>query len=217
MSYSISTSNHNPLTPVWCEYLVVSYSISTSNHNYADRVSVEGIVVSYSISTSNHNIYSEGIRVDELCLIPFLHQTTTCRLAISWYIGCVLFHFYIKPQLDCCPVTLCTVVSYSISTSNHNKRMQDCLMDMLCLIPFLHQTTTTKQFIEQMRGLCLIPFLHQTTTMRWRYLFCGELCLIPFLHQTTTQMLLLSQCLSLCLIPFLHQTTTIRGRRLTEE
>ena len=99
-----------------------------------------------------------------LYLIPFLHQTTTdfdyetlikgCIL-FHFYIkpqrlvhvvgnagSCILFHFYIKPQLHCCCLLLTlscilfhfyikpqptfvsiyrhTVVSYSISTSNHN-------------------------------------------------------------------------------------------------
>ena len=34
--------------------------------------------------------------------------------------GCVLFYFYIKPQLPCGKCAECRVVSYSISTSNHN-------------------------------------------------------------------------------------------------
>ena len=34
-----------------------------------------------------------------LCLILFLHQTTTLRLGISKWNCCVLFYFYIKPQL----------------------------------------------------------------------------------------------------------------------
>ena len=34
----------------------------------------------------------------KLYLIPFLHQTTTAAVGISNPDGCILFHFYIKPQ-----------------------------------------------------------------------------------------------------------------------
>ena len=34
--------------------------------------------------------------------------------------GCILFHFYIKPQRCYCVECAELVVSYSISTSNHN-------------------------------------------------------------------------------------------------
>ena len=77
-----------------------------------------------------------------LYLIPFLHQTTTMvfnirssagcilfhfyikpQLAIRafqpWF-GCILFHFYIKPQLRRNTRKYWLVVSYSISSSNHN-------------------------------------------------------------------------------------------------
>ena len=123
------------------------------------------IVVSYSISTSNHNAAKLQTTFDVLYLIPFLHQTTTILTAILGALGCILFHFYIKPQLMflllilvfCCILfhfyikpqpsyinsftslrcilfhfyikpQLCrlqssaqSVVSYSISTSNHNE------------------------------------------------------------------------------------------------
>ena len=39
------------------------------------------------------------------------------------------------------------VVSYSISTSNHNKPKDDKPKDELYLIPFLHQTTTGQQML----------------------------------------------------------------------
>ena len=37
--------------------------------------------------------------------------------------GCILFHFYIKPQLPSQYLLLSYVVSYSISTSNHNGKL----------------------------------------------------------------------------------------------
>ena len=55
---------------------------------------------------------------------------------------CILFHFYIKPQLAANSHDSRRVVSYSISTSNHNAVGIDCFIIKLYLIPFLHQTTT---------------------------------------------------------------------------
>ena len=99
---------------------VVSYSISTSNHNLMQIQSVFSIVVSYSISTSNHNRELNAIYEPLLYLIPFLHQTTTLVSRAIAKLGCILFHFYIKPQQAGGSRHKSGVVSYSISTSNHN-------------------------------------------------------------------------------------------------
>ncbi len=56
------------------------------------------------------------------------------------------------------------VVSYSISTSNHNILVRNRFIYRLYLIPFLHQTTTIISFFRCELSLYLIPFLHQTTT-----------------------------------------------------
>ena len=98
VSYSISTSNHNTHKSPTLYGWVVSYSISTSNHNNStDRRSRRG-VVSYSISTSNHNVAQTNKMGILLYLIPFLHQTTTPSAPNKSICGCILFHFYIKPQ-----------------------------------------------------------------------------------------------------------------------
>ena len=55
-----------------------------------------------------------------LYLIPFLHQTTTKDAMTTNTKCCILFHFYIKPQQLLFTFSSKTVVSYSISTSNHN-------------------------------------------------------------------------------------------------
>ena len=79
-------------------------------------------------------------------------------------LSCILFHFYIKPQPAHAHQDESWVVSYSISTSNHN-RYNNWRKDMLLyLIPFLHQTTTDKYQCRSRYRLYLIPFLHQTTT-----------------------------------------------------
>ncbi len=55
-----------------------------------------------------------------LYLIPFLHQTTTLISSSIFSNSCILFHFYIKPQPSIREKDTAVVVSYSISTSNHN-------------------------------------------------------------------------------------------------
>ena len=55
---------------------------------------------------------------------------------------CILFHFYIKPQHLMYNTDSNGVVSYSISTSNHNLVQRCRTLVELYLIPFLHQTTT---------------------------------------------------------------------------
>ena len=103
-----------------CKFNVVSYSISTSNHNVLLMVSKPSLlylirflhqtttckgsnyfwlVVSYSISTSNHNLDYNTSNKNQLYLIRFLHQTTTCGCRFSNIARCILFDFYIKPQL----------------------------------------------------------------------------------------------------------------------
>ena len=148
----------------------------------------------------------------KLYLIPFLHQTTTSTNVNFPASRCILFHFYIKPQPHTMIKALCVVVSYSISTSNHNSSSEASSLRLLYLIPFLHQTTTCGKCEVCLNKLYLIPFLHQTTTSNiWvsqNYL----LYLIPFLHQTTTSWTYGCSYVLLYLIPFLHQTTTLHSQ-----
>ena len=97
--YSVSTSNHNSICLWMPLYSVVSYSVSTSNHNYQYWIPLNFMVVSYSVSTSNHNFASVAQYERELYLILFLHQTTTCCVGTLALARCILFCFYIKPQL----------------------------------------------------------------------------------------------------------------------
>ena len=208
---------------------VVSYSISTSNHNFRLLRLIDSSVVSYSISTSNHNKWIFRNKKKKLYLIPFLHQTTTFIPVAFDFIGCILFHFYIKPQHRAIGRADKRVVSYSISTSNHNIGAKTCSKALLYLIPFLHQTTTRSGDIKDYFGCILFHFYikpqlqlssgrhggvvsysistsnHNLPMVQTRMCL---LYLIPFLHQTTTVYPPLATQLALYLIPFLHQTTT---------
>ena len=99
---------------------VVSYWISTSNHNQRVCHKSLRIVVSYWISTSNHNFDPSILWSLSLYLIEFLHQTTTMNVLLIIVYSCILLNFYIKPQLTLTCDMSVMVVSYWISTSNHN-------------------------------------------------------------------------------------------------
>ena len=148
------------------------------------------------------------MNTEVLYLIPFLHQTTTRDNFTIKGVCCILFHFYIKPQLERGGRLLYTVVSYSISTSNHN--VSRGYLDKFQVVSYSISTSNhnTALLITPLAALYLIPFLHQTTTGILTSSKVDQLYLIPFLHQTTTSLIIKINKMKLYLIPFLHQTTT---------
>ena len=120
VSYLVSTSNHNNGEMIKDEDLVVSYLVSTSNHNCSNSFPLALSVVSYLVSTSNHNTCPVLVDHFMLFLISYLHQTTTPRQSTTTSTSCFLSRIYIKPQLPSRDVLLIDVVSYLVSTSNHN-------------------------------------------------------------------------------------------------
>ena len=144
VSYWISTSNHNGKSANLSKHFVVSYWISTSNHN-AQSVDAD-IILLYLIEflhqTTTFEIWRRCKRA--LYLIEFLHQTTTSPRWIALSCRCILLNFYIKPQRRFEISYLLWVVSYWISTSNHNLSQVNSPFVSLYLIEFLHQTTTPR-------------------------------------------------------------------------
>ena len=145
-------------------------------------------------------------------------------------IGCILLNFYIKPQpmfVDVAQVNVVSywistsnhnlkvtktrlriVVSYWISTSNHNDRLP--ILDVQYVVSYWISTSNHNlaRLLLSAHKLYLIEFLHQTTT-RWpSERIETPLYLIEFLHQTTTPDWFIIICELLYLIEFLHQTTT---------
>ena len=82
--------------------------------------------------------------------------------------SCILSKFYIKPQLVANAMSVCVVVSYRNSTSNHNSIPMLGQALRLYLIEILHQTTTRRSGFFAPRALYLIEILHQTTTATTR-------------------------------------------------
>ena len=129
---------------------------------------------------------------DGCILFHFYIKPQLYQVGRVFFWRCILFHFYIKPQ-HCVDYPVCmlvvsysistsnhnfpgqrinpgTVVSYSISTSNHNSHAERLLRMQLYLIPFLHQTTTPSNIHTGDTPLYLIPFLHQTTTLNTSFI-----------------------------------------------
>ena len=118
-------------------------------------------IASYFISSSNHNL---ARLAGSLFLISYHHQTTTC--VYSWYCWfcCFLSHIIIKPQLLATLEWRATVVSYLISSSNHNPTAFYIPIGLLFLISYHHQTTTCSSWMAFALMLFLISYHHQTTT-----------------------------------------------------
>ena len=121
-----------------------------------------------------------------LTLILFHHQTTTIKCRVFLISCCFLSYFIIKPQQSGMFQPFSNVVSYLISSSNHNCKWAFFMFYRLFLILFHHQTTTTVCVLTQSATLFLILFHHQTTTIPLGSYTKGQLFLILFHHQTTT-------------------------------
>ena len=208
VSYWISTSNHNGNYPRYQFDSVVSYWISTSNHNSGCAVFKTRRLYLIEFLHQTTTLFVDMLQVNRLYLIEFLHQTTTNGLRLLSQSGCILLNFYIKPKQTDCAFWRTRVVSYWISTSNHNYQRLINWFSKLYLIEFLHQTTTRGRSGRSRLRLYLIEFLHQTTTVHNRVRGAILLYLIEFLHQTTTIRGCGWSSLRLYLIEFLHQTTT---------
>ena len=169
------------LFSVWSGFsFVVYYIVSTSNHNGCSpatcRILLSIISFLHQTTTDGKPVYS----LDRLSIISFLHQTTTVSLQLTRGTSCLLYRFYIKPQLltanpiglivvyyivstsnHNCPWTcklVFVVVYYIVSTSNHNSLSTWLFVIALSIISFLHQTTTDIKFINEEKRCLLYRF-----------------------------------------------------------
>ena len=101
-----------------------------------------------------------------LYLIPFLHQTTTDggnnvfpQSVVSYSISTS------NHNLSIFKIYLLIVVSYSISTSNHNSKYE--MVAKKAVVSYSISTSNHNDIALRRGfiGLYLIPFLHQTTTI----------------------------------------------------
>ena len=159
----------------------------------------------HQTTTSNCNI----IFSLALYLIPFLHQTTTIKRQSFSVSSCILFHFYIKPQLVTLVLLLLCVVSYSISTSNHNVSGRVCtpfrvvsysistsnhnyISNVHCNEPVVSYSISTSNHNKAPQEVIkALVVSYSISTSNHNVVTAPKqkhmLYLIPFLHQTTTQ------------------------------
>ena len=148
-----------PFLPGSCisfdSYIKPQLNLCTSAHPH---------VVYLLIPTSNHNCFIVWMFSLRLYIFWFLHQTTTlCRFYLFW-LCCISFDSYIKPQLRPESTYLISVVYLLIPTSNHNWRVFQTfkLMAVYLLIPTSNHNCFW--FCVYSRWLYIFWFLHQTTT-----------------------------------------------------
>ena len=165
-------------------------------------------VVSYWISTSNHNENQNSLFDFVLYLIEFLHQTTTLiRLSLP-LLSCILLNFYIKPQQIMQVISRSHVVSYWISTSNHNFAGQAAggesvvsywistsnhnggsrYTDWLDVVSYWISTSNHNAFARLLFSRPVVSYWISTSNHNCVSSVSspGVLYLIEFLHQTTT-------------------------------
>ena len=101
----------------------------------------------------------------QLYLILFLHQTTTDTFILLFIRSCILFCFYIKPQRGGSRVGAISVVSYSVSTSNHNYFPSQTYLGGVVSYSVSTSNHNGRGDMFTPAPLYLILFLHQTTTI----------------------------------------------------
>ena len=99
---------------------------------------------------------------------------------------CILFHFYIKPQQSTLFVYHSGVVSYSISTSNHNGGY--AVYAAILVVSYSISTSNHNPVMRQYCCLAVVSYSISTSNHNSnKNAFTAKvLYLIPFLHQTTT-------------------------------
>ncbi len=168
-----------------------------------------------------------------LCYILILHQTTTLISFFHVAVSCVIFLFYIKPQLalrrlligEGCVIFLFYIKPQPVHSGDDDRA--GCVIFLFYIKPqpispfaeaagvvlYSYSTSNhnTARVVYDMEGLCYILILHQTTT---KGIFLRPnimLCYILILHQTTTFSTARRVWCRLCYILILHQTTTSGG------
>ena len=118
-------------------------------------------------------------------------------------IGCVISYFYIKPQPPLFFLSVCPVVSYLISTSNHN--CKNALISQVNVVSYLI-STSNHNFCSILSFVAVVVSYLISTSNHNRYAdkrTRTKLCHILFLHQTTTPWCVNNQLVS-CVISYFY-------------
>ena len=172
-----------------------------------DMMHIEDVV--YLLNpTSNHNSMSSWRTCGMLYIFWILHQTTTTLLMSLYFIRCISFESYIKPQLLCfsglCLERCISFESYikpqhryhytlwatcCISFESYIKPQPKGLFPFVSDVVYLLNPTSnhnpSPSTLEYQR-LYIFWILHQTTTLRTEWQVQARLYIFWILHQTTT-------------------------------
>ena len=88
---------------------------------------------------------------------------------------CILSSFYIKPQLNTITKYYKIIVSYRLSTSNHNCLLGQSTEGRLYLIVFLHQTTTSNTLLTNSFDCILSSFYIKPQRNAYKHLIIKHL------------------------------------------
>ena len=157
MSYLLSSSNHNykpreMQTELLC---LIFFHHQTTTFKYFISLSPKLCLIFFHHQTTTR--YCCFKKDYLLCLIFFHHQTTTMYNPIITITNCVLSSFIIKPQHPTTKNLTYYIVSYLLSSSNHNRGSWTVRHVVLCLIFFHHQTTT--QSLEGDADALIVSYL----------------------------------------------------------
>ena len=140
-------------------------------------------------------------RFFELYLIRVLHQTTThTKRSVAPYC-CILFVFYIKPQLMRTIYSTRGVVSYSCSTSNHN--LHSVAWGRVPVVSYSCSTSNhnLRAFdCERLRG-CIL-FVFYIKPQLFTFLYFNSIRCILFVFYIKPQQLVGAQRKNACCILF---------------
>ena len=124
------------------------------------------------------------------------------------HISCILFHFYIKPQPRLPLLPILHVVSYSISTSNHN--ILPAIPEPLYVVSYSISTSNHNIIMLSPKVTIVVSYSISTSNHNMSFRFPSKVAVVSYSISTSNHNSL--QCANnistLYLIPFLHQTTT---------
>ena len=132
-------------------------------------------VVYRTIPTSNHNSECYSSTFQSLYIVLFLHQTTTCGIVSIFYVCCISYYSYIKPQpakCGMCPPECC-ISYYSYIKPQPLRAATPCGIGCISYYSYIKPQQRRRKRREE---LYIVLFLHQTTTRSY-YAFATSCCI----------------------------------------
>ena len=126
-------------------------------------------------------------------------------------VGCILFCFYIKPQPVFIPNVCSTVVSYFVSTSNHNYGGSQYIT---LLVVSYFVSTSNHNLTNDINNLkAVVSYFVSTSNHNLCLVLAKSSIVVSYFVSTSNHNLIEQEKLTmeLYLILFLHQTTTPVG------